>query len=108
MQVAVLGAGSWGTTLALAYAQAHPERVSELALAAVTTTSAAEVEWITEAIGRVFPREWETFETAAHRTPGQRIIDAYYALITDPDPQFRFHSGIPIDLAKAPIERSCH
>lgn len=80
---------SWGTTLALAYAQAHPERVSELALAAVTTTSAAEVEWITEAIGRVFPREWEAFEIAAHRTPGQRIIDAYYELITDPDPAIR-------------------
>jgi proline iminopeptidase len=39
-------AGSWGTTLALAYAQAHPDRVSELVLFAVTTTSASEVEWI--------------------------------------------------------------
>lgn len=80
---------SWGTTLALAYAQAHPERVSELVLFAVTTTSAAEVEWITEAMGRVFPREWEQFEAAAHRQPGQRLVDAYYGLITHPDPTVR-------------------
>ncbi|HEX5499743.1 MAG TPA: prolyl aminopeptidase, partial [Thermomicrobiales bacterium] len=80
---------SWGTTLALAYAQAHPDRVSELVLTAVTTTTASEVEWITEAMGRVFPREWEAFAAAARRKPGQRLIDAYYDRITDPDPAVR-------------------
>jgi proline iminopeptidase len=80
---------SWGTTLSLAYAQAHPERVSELILTAVTTTTAAEVDWITEAMGRVFPREWEAFAAAAHPQPGQRLIDAYYDRITDPDPDVR-------------------
>ncbi len=80
---------SWGTTLALAYAQSHPERVSELILAAVTTTTAAEVEWITEAMGRVFPREWDRYEAAAHRKPGQRLIDAYHERITSPDPAVR-------------------
>ncbi|HEU5433191.1 MAG TPA: prolyl aminopeptidase [Thermomicrobiales bacterium] len=80
---------SWGTTLALAYAQSHPDRVSELILTAVTTTTAAEVEWITEAMGRVFPREWEAFATAAHRQPGQRLIDAFYDRITDPAPAVR-------------------
>lgn len=80
---------SWGTTLALAYAQSHPERVSELILVAVTTTTASEVEWITDAMGRVFPREWERFEAAAHRKPGQRLIDAYYDRITHPDPAVR-------------------
>jgi proline iminopeptidase len=84
---------SWGTTLALAYAQSRPERVSELVLMAVTTTSAAEVEWITESIGRVFPREWERFEAAAHRTPGQRLVDAYYDRITHPDPDIRAHAA---------------
>jgi proline iminopeptidase len=38
---------SWGTTLALAYAQTHPERVSEMVLLAITLTSASAVEWIT-------------------------------------------------------------
>src|SRR5262245_29906500 len=80
---------SWGSTLALSYAQAHPERVSEIILFAVTTTSPSQVEWITETVGAIFPREWEEFEAASGRKPGQRVIDAYYELITDPDPAVR-------------------
>jgi proline iminopeptidase len=75
---------SWGTTLALAYTQAHPHRVTGIVLAAVTTTTATEVEWITEAMGRVFPREWESFAAEAHARPGQRLIDAYYERMLDP------------------------
>lgn len=71
---------SWGSTLGVAYAQAHPQRVTELALMAVTTTSAEEVEWLTESVGRVFPREWDRFASLAR--PGQRVIDAYYERIT--------------------------
>ncbi|UJR81290.1 prolyl aminopeptidase [Sandaracinus amylolyticus] len=77
---------SWGTTLGLAYAQAHPERVTELVLICVVSTSAAEVTWITEDLRRVFPREWERFEAASKRRPGQRVIDAYHERITSPDP----------------------
>jgi len=80
---------SWGTTLALAYAQAHPARVTGLVLAAVVTTTASEVCWVTEQMGRVFPREWDEFALEAHATPGQRIIDAYYARITDADATVR-------------------
>ena len=80
---------SWGTTLALGYAQAHPHRVSEIVLALVTTTTKAEVQWITEDIRRIFPREWNAFEAAAHRKQGQRLIDAYYQQITDPDEEVR-------------------
>ncbi|RNE63688.1 prolyl aminopeptidase [Cryobacterium tepidiphilum] len=80
---------SWGSTLALAYAEAHPRRVTAMVLAAVATTTAAEVEWITEGVGRIFPREWDEFATAAQARPGQRIIDAYYERITDPDPFVR-------------------
>ena len=68
---------SWGTTLALAYAQAHPSRVTGLVLGAVTTTSTREVEWITEEMGRVFPREWDRFAAAVERRPGERLVDAY-------------------------------
>jgi proline iminopeptidase len=44
--------GSWGSTLALAYAERHPSRVTELILAAVTTTDRWEVDWITCGIGQ--------------------------------------------------------
>lgn len=80
---------SWGTTLALAYAQAFPERVSELVLACVTTTSHGEVAWITEGVGRLFPQEWARFAEAAAPGAGQSLIQAYYARILSPDPQVR-------------------
>lgn len=76
---------SWGTTLALAYAQAHPTRISRLVLTCVTTTSSREVRWLTEDVGRIFPREWDTFEAASMRAPGQPLIDAFYNLIKDPN-----------------------
>jgi proline iminopeptidase len=80
---------SWGSTLALAYAQAHPERVTGIALFAVTTTSTAEVEWITEAMGRVFPEEWERFAGAVDRRPDERVVDAYARAMRDPERETR-------------------
>ncbi|MBV9878054.1 MAG: prolyl aminopeptidase [Verrucomicrobia bacterium] len=80
---------SWGTTLALAYAQTHPERVTEIVLGAVTTTSRAEVTWLTETIGCIFPEPWTAFEQTANRRPGENVIDAYYRLIRDPNRQIR-------------------
>lgn len=80
---------SWGTTLGLAYAQAHPDRVTGLVLAAVTTTSSAEVEWITESMRAVFPAQWEDFAAASGRRPGQRVVDAYRERLADPDPEVR-------------------
>ncbi|MDG0815817.1 prolyl aminopeptidase [Bdellovibrio svalbardensis] len=76
---------SWGTTLALAYAQAHPDRVMGLILALICTTTHQEVEWITEDMRRIFPIEWERFAAMAEPEPGERIIDAYYRKITSPD-----------------------
>lgn len=81
--------GSWGVTLALAYAQRHPDRVTGLVLAAVTTGGREYLEWITESMRHVFPREWDQFAAASGRRPGQRILDAYRERITDPDPGVR-------------------
>ena len=47
---------SWGVTLGLVYAQAHPERVRAMVLGAVTSGSRQETEWITRDVGRIFPR----------------------------------------------------
>lgn len=85
----LVSGGSWGSTLALAYAEAHPDRVTGLVLAAVTTTSRDEVEWITESVGRIFPREWERFAAASGRRDGERVVDAYLRRLTDPDPEIR-------------------
>lgn len=85
---------SWGSTLALAYAQAHPERVTGLALFAVTNTSTAEVEWITEAMGRIFPEEWERFASAVEHHPNERIVDAYARALRSPSSQTRTSAAI--------------
>jgi proline iminopeptidase len=82
--------GSWGVTLALAYAQRHPDRVTGLALAAITDGAREQLEWITQDMRRVFPREWDDFAAASGRRPGQRVLDAYRERITDPDPAVRF------------------
>jgi proline iminopeptidase len=90
---AILGL-SWGTTLALAYAQAHPARVAALVLGFVTTTSRREVEWITEDVGRIFPREWERFVAAVPDALRHlRPVDAYAEMLADPDPVARDHAA---------------
>jgi proline iminopeptidase len=86
---------SWGSTLALAYAQAHPERVAGLVLMAVTTTSRAEVDWITETVGAVFPEAWDRFAGHAeeagigYRRGHGRLVEAYARLLRDPDAEVR-------------------
>lgn len=78
---------SWGTTLAQAYAQTHINRVDALVLALVTTTSRREVEWLTEGVGRIFPRQWERFAAAVPAALKDRpLVDAYAALLFDGDP----------------------
>lgn len=85
----LVAGGSWGTTLALAYGQAHPDRVSGFALTAVTDGSRAYVEWISESIGRVFPESWAAFDAGSGRRHGQRLLDAYVERLTDPNPAVR-------------------
>lgn len=82
---------SWGTTLALAYAQAHPDRVLGLVLVAVTTTSRREVDWITEGMGSVFPEAWNRFAAHAeeagvgYRRGEGRLVEAYARLLDSTD-----------------------
>ncbi|PQZ50203.1 prolyl aminopeptidase [Ochrobactrum sp. MYb15] len=73
----LIAGSSWGATLALAYAQAHPDHVSEMVLVAVTTTSRSEVNWITEGVGNLFPEAWDEFEKASLRRDGERVVEAY-------------------------------
>lgn len=77
---------SWGVTLALVYAQAHPERVTALVLGAVTSGTRRETDWITRDMGRVFPAEWEAFCTLVPPAERQGDLSAAYArLLADSD-----------------------
>ncbi|MDQ2682527.1 MAG: prolyl aminopeptidase [Chloroflexota bacterium] len=85
----VLG-GSWGCTLALAYAQRFPERVTEIVLFAVTNTSRREVDWITRQMGRLFPEEWAAFRDGVPESERDGDLSAAYArLLASPDPAVR-------------------
>jgi proline iminopeptidase len=79
--------GSWGSTLGLAYAVAHPDRVSELVLWAVVTTRAADVEWLTRTMGEIYPEEYD--ELLAVLPEGERdgnVPAAVHRLLRSPDP----------------------
>jgi len=80
---------SWGSTLALAYAEAHPDRVDGLALLAVTSTSREEVDWITDGVARLFPEAWERLLVAAEPQPGERVVEAVARRVRNADPKVR-------------------
>lgn len=82
--------GSWGSTLILAYAERHPERVTEIILTGVTTTRPAETDWLYKGVGRFFPEQWHRFQQAApHHATTTDLIAAYARLMDDPDPETR-------------------
>ena len=64
--ISVLKSGSctaapWGSTLALAYAESNPSRVTEIVLVGVTMTRRAEIDWLYRGIAPLFPEQWERF-----------------------------------------------
>jgi len=82
--------GSWGSTLALAYAETHPERVTELVLRGIFTLRRAELLWYyQEGASWIFPDKWEAF--LAPIPPEERgdLMAAYRKRLTHPDPAVR-------------------
>ncbi|WP_176786894.1 prolyl aminopeptidase [Microbacterium sp. cf332] len=79
--------GSWGSTLALAYAQSHPDAVSELVLRGIFTLRRHELEWFYEGgAAALFPDLWEDYLAPVPVIERSRLIEAYHRLLTDPDP----------------------
>jgi proline iminopeptidase len=86
----LLYGGSWGSTLILAYAERHPERVSQIVLLGVTMTRRSEIEWLYRGVGRFFPEEWEQFRAGVPETERDGdLVAAYARLMEDPDPRVR-------------------
>jgi len=78
---------SWGSVLGITCAERHPERVSAVVLAAVSTGTADDIDWLTVHVGRLFPQRWQEFRD--HIPPQLRrlrLVDAYHRLLMDPDP----------------------
>ena len=87
----LLTGGSWGTTLALVYAERYPHRVSEIMLSAISTTRRSEIDWLYRGAGRFFPEEWERFSAVAAGIDGfdGDVVAGYARLMEDPDPAVR-------------------
>ena len=89
----VLG-GSWGSTLSLAYAEAHPPCVSEMVLFGVTTGRHSEVDWTFRGgLSLFFPEQWDRLVGAASAPRDDKVVDAYHRLLNDRDPEVRRRSA---------------
>jgi proline iminopeptidase len=75
----LLNGGSWGSTLILAYAEQYPERVSEIIIAAVTTTRRSEIDWLYRGVGRFFPEAWDRFRDGVPEADRDGDLLAAYA-----------------------------
>jgi proline iminopeptidase len=78
--------GSWGSTLALAYSQTHPERVSELILRGIFLCSQSELDWLYNyGASELYPEEWERFVAHADDRGDGDLLTTYISLLDDPD-----------------------
>jgi proline iminopeptidase len=86
----VLG-GSWGSTLALAYAERHPDRVTEIILFGVTTGRRREFDWLFRGgVAILFPEQWDRLRAALPAADRDGVIvEAYHRLLNHPDPAIR-------------------
>lgn len=92
----MLFGGSWGSTLALAYAETHPDRVTEIVIPGVTTTRKAEIDWLYQGMAPMFPAEYVRFVMgvgAAERGSAADLIAAYTRLLHDADPAVRLKAA---------------
>jgi proline iminopeptidase len=78
--------GSWGSTLALAYAEHHPERCLALVLRGIFLGRPHEVEWFLYGIRNLFPEPWREFAHFVPETERGDLLAAYHRRLVDPDP----------------------
>ena len=95
--------GSWGSTLALAYAETYPKRCNGLILRGIFLCRPKEIEWFLYGMRMVFPEQWEVF--AGHLPHQERydLLKNYYRRLIDPNPDVH----MPAAVAWSRYEGSC-
>jgi proline iminopeptidase len=82
--------GSWGSTLALAYAQTHPDKVTELVLRGIFLLRRSELEWFyQQGCNALYADAWETYRDAIPEVERADMMSAYYRRLTSPDAKTR-------------------
>jgi proline iminopeptidase len=109
--------GSWGSTLALAYTQSHPERVSELVLRGIYLLTKAETNWYYQfGVSEMFPDKWERFVAPIPEDERGDMMAAYHKRLTGDDPAAQIEAakawslweGETITLLPNPAMSSAH
>ncbi len=86
----VVFGGSWGSTLALAYSQTHPEQVKALILRGIFLLRKSELHWFyQEGASNIYPDAWEKFLEPIPPNERNDLLAAYYKRLTDDDPEIR-------------------
>lgn len=99
----LLFGGSWGSTLALAYAQEHPSRVLGCVLRGVFLGRQEEVSWFLKGLRLVFPDAWAAFSEHLPQEERGDLLGAYLRRLCDPDPAVH----LPAARAWSQYEGSC-
>ena len=82
--------GSWGSTLALAYAETHPTRVTELVLRGIFLLRKSEIDWFYQnGANAIFPDAWEAYRDHIPEAERNDFVHAYYARLTSSDEAVR-------------------
>lgn len=81
--------GSWGSTLALAYAEAHPERCRGLILRGIFLMRRREVDWFLHDMGTIFPEAYARFVEHIPATERGDLLEAYWRRLDSPKPEIR-------------------
>ncbi len=79
--------GSWGSTLSLAYAETHPERVRGLILRGIFLCRQLEIDWLNEAggVSMVYPAQWQRYLAQVPPEKHGELVQSYHALLNSPD-----------------------
>ena len=82
--------GSWGSTLALAYAETHPERVAGLLLRGIFLGTKQEIDWLYQCgASRLFPEAWDDYLAPIPQGERGDLLGAYHKRLTSEDPRTR-------------------
>ena len=95
--------GSWGSTLALAYAEHHPDRVRGLALRGIFLCRKSEIQWFLYGLREFAPEAWRAFSGHVPEAERGDLLEAYWTRLMDPDPAVH----LPAARAWSVYEGSC-
>jgi proline iminopeptidase len=96
--------GSWGSTLALAYAETYPNRVSELVLRGIYTVRAQELAWAYEGgVAHLFPDRWDAFIAPIPELERGDLLTAYHRRLFGPDPVIREAAAVAWSVFEASL-----